>query len=186
MNPHNPDGLTPSQIGVSEGWRLLEEDEVGQQFETIVPIQLWISNSRLWEPSDGWHGWMKQNTYRTRLTRAKRGLEPEKVCWREDYRPVKHEPKFDDVKCSNCGRLYRDHIPRVPSNQELSTTKPECWRESPTPSFQPQSFEEWRATSNLPFNVSTSDAAREGWNARQPYISALEAEIAKLKKMLDE
>lgn len=29
MKTHNPDNLTDTQIGVAEGWRLLNEDEVG-------------------------------------------------------------------------------------------------------------------------------------------------------------
>lgn len=68
--PHNPDNLTPEQVGVSDGWRLLDVDEVNSDFNK--------SNNRSAEKwfhiAHGWHGfWLgtdDKSTYRTKLTRT--------------------------------------------------------------------------------------------------------------------
>jgi len=63
---HNPDKLTEEQVGVIEGWRLLDEDEISQDRNWMDEIEL-RSEGR-WE--DGkWCGNRKSATYRTRLTR---------------------------------------------------------------------------------------------------------------------
>lgn len=79
---HNPDGLTPEQVGVTDGWRLLDEDEIIKHYVlNFFGIELWKCGR--WDAANGntWKGNSKTYTYRTRLTRAElrkaRGLEPE-------------------------------------------------------------------------------------------------------------
>lgn len=87
----NPAGLTQAQVGIAEGWRLLEEDEI-----TTAPragkLQVWFREVGKWGSCMDL-GWAR-NTYRTRLTRAElraaRGLE--------------HEPG-EVTKCAVCGSL---------------------------------------------------------------------------------
>lgn len=82
---HNPNNLTPEQVGVSEGWRLLDRDEIimAYDFCPLLPqIEKWdsweIENAR-WNFA-GWCGAEPTLTYRTRLSRpelrAARGLPP--------------------------------------------------------------------------------------------------------------
>lgn len=68
--PHNPDSLTPEQVGVADGWRLLDEDE-------ILPPSVWLAQIHAWncENDNKWNatGWVGSNTvitYRTKLSRA--------------------------------------------------------------------------------------------------------------------
>jgi len=80
--PHNPDNLTPEQIGVAEGWRLLDEDEIGPN-NGKATCQPWLkpfgSNPGMWGNLN-YVGQSPELTYRTRLTReelsAARGLPP--------------------------------------------------------------------------------------------------------------
>lgn len=66
--PHNPAGLTPEQVGVAEGWRLLDRDEIVPR-ESTTKIEGWDFNYFFWDrPS--WSGSCPRFTYRTRLTRA--------------------------------------------------------------------------------------------------------------------
>lgn len=79
MKPHNPDNLTPEQVGVSEGWRLLDEDEVtGASNREIDGIQLFLRGREWWGDSN-LSGNGNHVTYRTKLTREelaeKRGLK---------------------------------------------------------------------------------------------------------------
>ena len=77
--PHNPDHLTPEQVGVAQGWRLLDEDEV----VTSMRIQVFVCE--YWTALKYWTahgpGYHKDKTYRTPLTRTElrsaRGLPPE-------------------------------------------------------------------------------------------------------------
>lgn len=73
---HNPDNLTPIDYGASEGWRLLDEDEIIQHGNALIEIEIysvegWIEES---------YGCLYEASYRTLLTRAelaeKRGLKP--------------------------------------------------------------------------------------------------------------
>ena len=80
---HNPDGLTPEQYGMGQGYRLLDKDEIlpaaGSKvrlpdLEEFQPGPFY--GHRCWEP--GVYGDSRAVTYRTRLTReqlrAARGL----------------------------------------------------------------------------------------------------------------
>ena len=78
MIPHNPDNLTHIQIGTAEGWRLLDEDEIGSLPPiTYYCIQIWSHGA--W--AVGAHRDTTGHPCRTKLTRAElrkaRGLEPE-------------------------------------------------------------------------------------------------------------
>lgn len=81
--PHNPDNLTPSQIG--EGWRLLHEDEIlpARAFGPIAGLCVWQNTAQHPYWIDNTSGASKACTYRTRLTRAElraaRGLEAETI-----------------------------------------------------------------------------------------------------------
>lgn len=79
---HNPDNLTDAQIGVSDGWRLLDEDE-GTPWDgdtRFTQVDCWICDAWL----SGAHFNCAPNTYRTRLSHAElqvdrdreRGLAP--------------------------------------------------------------------------------------------------------------
>lgn len=80
---HNPDHLTDAQIGVSDGWRLLDEDEIDPRTMALVDSTCelwwdkWVSRDANGSPILGMHSF---STYRTRLTRAElraaRGLPP--------------------------------------------------------------------------------------------------------------
>lgn len=79
--PHNPDGLTPEQVGVSEGWRLLDEDEI-RESTPIAVIRMWthLTTPHGWTAGGVTAGELTEYTYRTKLNRADlrkaRGLEP--------------------------------------------------------------------------------------------------------------
>lgn len=69
--PHNPDNLTPEQVGVADGWRLLDENEILSQFDNRPPYtcQAWLEFK--WSSEDlGYNGGSPNLTYRTRLSRA--------------------------------------------------------------------------------------------------------------------
>jgi hypothetical protein len=78
-NPHNPDNLTPEQVGVSEGWRLLESDEIHGEL-SLDDVGGWACGSKEWNGCFGHGDMWKSITYRTKLSRAElrkaRGLEP--------------------------------------------------------------------------------------------------------------
>lgn len=64
--PHNPDGLTPEQVDVADGWRLLDEDEIlPYPQRRLVDIQIWYLT---WDTGP-WQGSIKTQTYRTKLSR---------------------------------------------------------------------------------------------------------------------
>jgi hypothetical protein len=71
--PHNPDGLTPEQWGHSDGWRLLDEDEVcDRPKQNYKEIQRWGDTNKYrhdWNPR-GYEGSSPIATYRTRLSRS--------------------------------------------------------------------------------------------------------------------
>lgn len=82
--PHNPANLSPEQVGVSEGWRLLDEDEVGESVHPTIGIDFlgyFEQWQGAWYGDDPLNGLCDDITYRTKLTRAElrkaRGLEPE-------------------------------------------------------------------------------------------------------------
>ena len=60
---HNPDKLTEEQVGVKDGWRLLDEDELCERQKRCC--EMW--GSGWFEGYGGWHG---DRTYRTRLSRS--------------------------------------------------------------------------------------------------------------------
>lgn len=66
--PHNPDGLTPEQVGVSNGWRLLDEDEIQTSATFVDHIISCRLSSGAWG-SLWYNGTDFENTYRTQLTR---------------------------------------------------------------------------------------------------------------------
>lgn len=81
-NPHNPDALTDSQIGIADGWRLLDEDEVGTGTKILGGLReldMYYRSNQQWQSFNS--GCDKGMTYRTRLSRAElrkaRGLESE-------------------------------------------------------------------------------------------------------------
>ena len=64
---HNPAGLTNKQVGVGDGWRLLDEDEVYSSASAPC-VDCWVPRRSEWEP-ENW-GIHKTHAYRTRYTRA--------------------------------------------------------------------------------------------------------------------
>lgn len=74
-SPHNPNGLTTDQVGVSEGWRLLNENENLSWEESTTLIQFWYDSHF---STDSIRGGFSHCTYRTKLTceelKQKRGL----------------------------------------------------------------------------------------------------------------
>jgi hypothetical protein len=66
---HNPDKLTDEQVGVAEGWRLLDEDEIVEVLndENDVEGYCRFNSDILW--FGGYYGSSGSITYRTRLTR---------------------------------------------------------------------------------------------------------------------
>ena len=67
---HNPDNLTPKQVGVSEGYRLLDEDEIKDRTSNLC-IEKWVVTSfknPYWDDSR-YQGNDTYLTYRTRLSR---------------------------------------------------------------------------------------------------------------------
>lgn len=69
--PHNPDNLTDEQVGISEGYRLLNEDEIGPSDQVscdgFVEIEWYNTCDSVWDKT-GWCGSVAQHTYRTKLT----------------------------------------------------------------------------------------------------------------------
>lgn len=63
--PHNPDGLTPEQVGVDKGWRLLEEGEL-YDGPCLHELECWCENTK-WK-ANFW-GYNERETFRTKLTR---------------------------------------------------------------------------------------------------------------------
>lgn len=63
---HNPAGLTNKQVGVGDGWRLLDADEISDY--------KWSTVCDAWRNPEGWlaekgRAWCKLTTYRTKFTR---------------------------------------------------------------------------------------------------------------------
>lgn len=97
---HNPDGLTPQQVQISEGWRLLGEDEIlpRDTGPELSGIEAWCASDGEWYNNfgAGYCGHEPNFTYRTHLSRAElraaRGLEPE-----QSYQDVlKHEQEVQN------------------------------------------------------------------------------------------
>lgn len=61
---HNPDNLTPEQVG--DGYRLLLESELSDKRGLISEIHLWLNWRQEWNTS-GWFGNQPGNTYRVPL-----------------------------------------------------------------------------------------------------------------------
>jgi len=84
-NVHNPEGLTPEQVGIKDGYRVLDKDETGPKFNNSISlrdIEGWNYGDK-WNYGDTWgktgcRGNLANVTYRTKLTReqlaAKRGF----------------------------------------------------------------------------------------------------------------
>lgn len=67
--PCNPDGLTLEQIGVADGWRPLDENEITQEIDTDL-VECWACIEKTWDSCVG-HGAMWSSiTYRTKLSRT--------------------------------------------------------------------------------------------------------------------
>lgn len=66
--PHNPANLTPEQVGVAEGWRLLDVDEIAPSQSPVHGINLWM-DSEEWSVLPSAFGDTSGCTYRTKLTR---------------------------------------------------------------------------------------------------------------------
>lgn len=69
--PHNPDNLTPGQVGVSEGYRLLNLDEIENipdSAKKTSDVHKWDCERKQWDCS-GWYGQLPNRTWRTKLTR---------------------------------------------------------------------------------------------------------------------
>lgn len=78
---HNPDNLTPEQVGTQDGWRLLDRDElepvdIEPPFPGLRDLEIWIVIR--WAPYNS--GNTHSRSYRTKLTREElrkaRGLAP--------------------------------------------------------------------------------------------------------------
>lgn len=65
MTSHNPDNLPDEVIGVADGWRLLNKDEI-QNKRTLEHISIWSRNNQDWEKHCA--GSARNFTYRTRLS----------------------------------------------------------------------------------------------------------------------
>jgi hypothetical protein len=76
---HNPDNVTDDQVGA--GYRLLDDDEVGPEFDRNrgLGVERWHPHDKEW--LNGYSGGSKSITYRTSMTRNElrqaRGLQPE-------------------------------------------------------------------------------------------------------------
>ena len=66
--PHNPDGLTPEQYGATEGYRLLDEDEIKERYDSLY-IEKYFNVKPYYWSKNGWSGNEKTYTYRTKLSR---------------------------------------------------------------------------------------------------------------------
>lgn len=80
-NLHNPDFLTPEQVEVNEGWRLLDKNEIRESAPFLKEIQMWADG--YWDSTD-WMGDQKDFTYRTKLTPAelrKKRKQNDVSCW---------------------------------------------------------------------------------------------------------
>ena len=65
--PYNPRKLTPEQYGASEGYRLLDKDEIKYRVKPYKEIEAWDKNDNRWDVE--FSGASKANTYRTKLSR---------------------------------------------------------------------------------------------------------------------
>jgi hypothetical protein len=61
---HNPDNLTEEQVGVKDGWRLLEPEEIHGGNNLTTEMQPWLDEGE-WLPC-ACHGADPDNTYRTK------------------------------------------------------------------------------------------------------------------------
>ena len=88
---HNPDKLTEEQVGVKDGWRLFEADEIILEGRYLDGIEFWDKTKWL----NGCHGDSKPFTYRTLLSRdalaIARGLK-------------KSEPRYEPWTFETCPR----------------------------------------------------------------------------------
>lgn len=60
MTPHNPDNLTPEQVG--EGFRLLAKEEIWNREDLLSDIEMWMPGAERW--SRGRAGCDMTRTYR--------------------------------------------------------------------------------------------------------------------------
>lgn len=109
QKPHNPNNLTPEQIGTADGWRLLAKDEVFGN--SIPPIHSYGCLSRKWFDDGREHGEMWGTiTYRTKLTRAElraaRGLPPETEATARDTPRTDAMPKVYRYRSAVSGLIY--------------------------------------------------------------------------------
>lgn len=81
--PANPNNLSDETVGVANGWRLLDVDEIRNEppWPELAALDSWMDGDKKWESS--FSGNYPAATYRTRLTRAElrsaRGLPPEET-----------------------------------------------------------------------------------------------------------
>jgi len=91
---HNLHGLTEEQVGMKDGWRLLEADELYERPPTY-DIQAWIRDGALWD--EGYSGCLETETYRTKKP--------------EGYFPPKPEQSLDNADKQACEYSFcNDHI----------------------------------------------------------------------------
>lgn len=128
---HNPDNLTPEQVGVADGWRLLDEDE-GEPWSVNSKFPLGVEyfgkfGKPGWLSTGTWFR-VKSDSFRTRLTRAElciaRKQEPEPTREKAEARPIAnvagdwpedapHENGNYHCRCCQCGRMFVGHKRRV-------------------------------------------------------------------------
>lgn len=65
---HNPDNLTEEQVGVKDGWRLLDLDEIKPRKLSVA--ESWLENIKEWSPHY-YSGSSRNITYRTKFSRSK-------------------------------------------------------------------------------------------------------------------
>lgn len=63
---HNPDNLTPEQVEVEKGWRLITKKELGSR-QINGCVAAWLPSLRIWSPKADYNGDTEHITYRTRL-----------------------------------------------------------------------------------------------------------------------
>jgi hypothetical protein len=63
---HNPDNLTEEQVGVKDGWRLLDLDEIKSRKQRVA--EAWNPALLMWYPE--YNGSSRNITYRTKFSRS--------------------------------------------------------------------------------------------------------------------
>lgn len=106
---HNPDKLTPEQVGVKEGWRLLTVSEVESNDQTLKEhVFLWSSLHSVWRSQ------AKGNelcfTYRTRAPLPRTLAECEAMAKDVQKLHTPDRPKFELPHSSYGGVVFRREV----------------------------------------------------------------------------